>query len=278
MTRPRSLVPFVACTAAALVAGCRTDDDFAPPTPPDMSALVAAYTAPTGRLDGDAALEVAQGLAARAGDLRKALLLSTSIISAVESVSPEATETAEGGLVTARTQGLSGTFEFWQQVRWACYGPNGAGAPVDPQWGHIALNTLGGEAGFHPVAWGGFERCAMPYEGGVTQVLNGALQAHIPWGEAEGQPFVLDFDGTWLDDAGDEVSARIDFAIIGQTLALLQTTSSGSFRVDVAVESVRDILAGGGLTLKDADGEWRCTVSPDLDGGECSVGDRTVQW
>jgi len=278
MNRPRPLLPLVACSAAALVAGCRTDDDFAPPTPPDMSALVSAYAAPTGHLDAEAALEVVQGLAARAGDLKKALLLTTSIVSAVKGVEPDSMATTEGGLVTTRTQALNAIFEFWQEVQWACYGPDGAEAPIDPQWGRISLNTLGGQAGLYPVAWGGFERCVMPFEGERPQVINGDLKAHIPWGEAEGQPFVLDFDGSWLDDAGDEVSARIDFAVIGESLALLQTTSSGSFRVDVAIESIQDILAGGGLTLKDADSEWRCTVSPGLDGGACSVGERTVQW
>jgi hypothetical protein len=281
MYRPRPLLPLVACSAAALVAGCRTDDDFAPPTPPDMGALVEAYTRPTGRLNPTTAVEAAQGIAARADDLKKSLVLAKSVFEAVNDIGgagPSGTTTASEGLVSSRAQALTGSVELWQEVRWACYGPEGPDAAVDPQWGRIVLNTLADKAGLDPVAWGGFERCVMPSSAGFAQVIDGALNVHIPWGAATGAPFIFDFDGSWLDDTGQAVEARIAFGVLDRAVALLQETSTGSLRVEVTFEAIEDLLAGGGLRLTDADGAWTCSVGPGLEGGACTLDGRRVSW
>ena len=65
MNRPRPLLLLVVCPAALLVAGCRPDNDFAPPTPPDMSALFSAYAAPPGDLEPGAPSRAGRVLAAR---------------------------------------------------------------------------------------------------------------------------------------------------------------------------------------------------------------------
>ena len=275
----------VACGLLGLLAsGCRTDDDVQVPKAPSMSALVRAYEQPTGALDTESGVLLTESLIAKARDLRAAALLIQSVRNAVDGVDGKddtnesaLTSDPDARLYSEVEQGLEGSLDLWTKVTWICFGWEGPTAPVDAKWGKVVLNALGNTTGLSDVIWGNLSRCKLLQDDGGQQELTGDLKFRFPQ-DVENPELLFDFEGTWLDPDGKPIRLDLDFALLGDTLSVLQTTDAGTFRVDLEKESARDLLVGGGIQVTDAEGTWSCSVTPDLRGGRCDAGGNEVSW
>jgi hypothetical protein len=281
----REVLRVFACGLLGLLAaGCRTDDDVELPKAPSMSTLIRAYEQPTGALDSESGVLLTESLIAKARDLKAAALLIESVVNAVDGVDGKddtdasaLTADPDARLYSEVEQGLTGSLDLWTKVTWICFGWEGPTAPVDTKWGKVVLNALGNTKGLSDVIWGNLSRCKLLQDDGGQQELSGALKFRFPQ-DVENPELLFDFEGTWLDPDGKPVRLDLDFALLGETLSVLQTTDAGTFRVQVPLQSARDLLVGGGLQVTDAEGTWSCTATPDLRGGRCSAGGDEVAW
>lgn len=274
------------------LAGCRHEDDFNPPTPPDMSALLSAYEQPTGALTAGSAVQLAQGLVSKAKDLRAAAVLVGSLSNALASLDTAKDKEASGltaedespvseaggdGRATV-SQALSGSIDLWMRASWICTGWDGADAPVDDKWGRIVLNAIGSAKALGDVFWGRFDDCQLLQTDGLQQKIDGTVDVRVPTTGADTTDLLVRFAGTWLGADGKLADLDVDFRLFEGTLSTLQDTEKGSFVVEMPFAQLESLLQGGGLAVRDAGGAWSCTFGTNLEGGACQRGDDSVSW
>ncbi len=151
------------------LAGCSgsRDEPLEKPKPPDMSALRAAYDAPSGVLDDALMQQVATQASDAAGRL-SALAVDEQLLGAVESALAEleaenasgtqATRTSWSEAIGTRRQALAIEGDGWLRATRICNGWGTEPAP-DPDNGTIVLTASFSESGPDPTLWGSANAC-----------------------------------------------------------------------------------------------------------------------
>lgn len=169
-----SLLASVLVLAACV--GCAEEQPR--PTPPDLSALTAAYAAPTGEVTRESTIEL---LDQAATDL--ALVSDAqAFIGLIQLMFTDLAGVAEGedGLAVQRSgltvAGVEADAGGWIVYHRTCPSANGKGVR-----GSIEATALIGLDGFEPVIWGALADCRVDGSG-----MDGDLALHIDW--ADGAP------------------------------------------------------------------------------------------
>jgi hypothetical protein len=152
-----------ACLVLGLdLLGCQArSEPVDKPAPPDMSALVSAYQAPTAPLDQDTAealwdaVHAVVDLLNRAG-IDQALL--DAIQAAVDAhVSGQRTQSTGSDVAQIRQRALDG--DGYVRITRICNGWGPDPVPDAEANGQVELTAGFTETGFDPVIWGAFRRC-----------------------------------------------------------------------------------------------------------------------
>lgn len=248
--------------AALAALGCA--EEVAPPTPPDLSALVRQYEQPSGTVTAETARQLVEQAATTLGLISNPdalFTLASDLFDAFADRKPVSrTAAVEAGLAqqaqAVTVGGVAVDAGAWMIYRRACPRANGNGALGALEM--TALTDL--DAGFRPVIWGRAVDCrfieADAEAGAAGSRIDGAIALHIDW----------------TDDGVGRVILRVDGAL---TLAgtLLEGIISLSWQT---VEAGTEILThftladGGGflvgslndrLVIEGANGRFLCDAS-----------------
>ncbi len=160
--------------------GCGGADVAEKPTPPDMSALIDAYRAPTGDLDAASLNDVV----ALITETVAAIDSADALVSLLDEILDGALEETGSGIapvgksIGMRQQAVSLEGDGFVEIRYICSG-FGANAPIDEdENGSIRLTATFTEAGVDPVVWGNLAGCKET-TGDGDLVIDGEANLHL---------------------------------------------------------------------------------------------------
>jgi hypothetical protein len=251
--------------AAVTVAACTPETEPAP-TAPDMQPLVAAYSAPDGRLTRETAPLLVEALIERGRTLESVAALVDSFSNANSgfgsALEEDDTEQSESGL-SVRRQGQTSNFDGWGRVQYIC--PGWADGSVDRRWGIIELFALLESGGISEVVWGAAKQCHLP--GTQNQQFHGELRYHV-------ETQILAFDGDLTPEGGTAAPLQFHVQLLEEGISHQIDLEDGSGFV-VTLFGADEGLQ---LTVTDVDGPWGCGADETTFQGRCERGDEVLEW
>jgi hypothetical protein len=168
----------ITCAPLALLAliGCTQDAIVEQPTPPDMSALLGSYRAPSATFDRDVAQQALDLALEQFGLVADSAVFDTLLGTVNDGLAAEEGEEQAQGLAVQR-QGLALEGEGFLRIKRVCpgWGDEGVNEARD---GKLDLTMNFSDAGIAPVIWGGAQGCR--YGAAEQQaLLDGDLQIHL---------------------------------------------------------------------------------------------------
>ncbi len=264
--------------SACLLAACGEQEpkDIDKPTPPDMSALMAIYEAPTGTFDQDSALvaaDAAHDIAQQIAELGIDQALQGTVLEAVDAKLNGET-TTQGSIGTHRDYQTDG--EGYLLVTRICNGW-GAEPMPDPMNGDLRLTVGFTEQGVDAVVWGKATSCQYAQgshrillhglDGAAAGELRLSFGSPVAFDQVAARPMLLDLDiAAELD--GTETLADFDFRIdpLTGTLELRVAVADG----DIIVSASTSLLTG----VRAKNGNFGCNESTRT----CMAGPQTVTF
>lgn len=235
------------------------------PTPPDMSALLARYEAPSAPMDLDTVSEIVVrqqevlGLFQDLGGMQP-LLESLFAMGGGASASTD-TESVEAGLAPLDVEAVHGALQAGGQVvegdgylflTRVCEGWDGATVPDEATNGSIRLTAVFDDEGFDPVVWGVAEGCRIP-NGEHRLLFDGKVRIHsgtLFSGDTAALEILLSFEGR----------ADYDDKTYETDMSFRSLVSRERLEIDLEVEggNVLFFTAGDAQGFEAANGSWDC--------------------
>jgi hypothetical protein len=259
---------------AALVLTACQKEQKKPPTPPDMSALVAAYGSADGRLTPQAAPVLVAGFLDDVKNAAGLLSLTQAVVGLLPAFGGAGADAGVGqgqSALAEREDALSTRGDLWAKLTHRC-GPDKAD-------GDIVLENVveGGLGNLRPgkVTWGTVDACRIPADD-VVHVLTGDVQVYVPdFADVGHAGLLVSFLGEWTRGADAPVDLNLDLRIADGVLYLRRHLPDGQrFLVGLRLGDG----PGSPLRVVDRDGEWGCTLSEDAASGTCTRGAAEVAW
>ncbi len=241
------------------------------PSPPDLSALEAAYASPTRAFDAEAAIEVEQLIEAKAKalvNLEHLGVIAQSLLSGL----------AEEDGAAARVTGIAPIVfegEGYARIERICTGHGEPTPPIDKASnGHIELTAGYSEQGLDPVLFGGAFAC-QEQAGNVRLALAGQMALsvgdNLKLAELnEPTPVLFDLSGfSFRVNDVEVVSGGFDFQVCRG-----EQTHCAPGHLEVLVSLTSGTLvwffapSDGGFGFRAANGRWTC----DAGAATCSDG------
>jgi hypothetical protein len=238
------------------------------PTPPDMSALIAAYDHPDLVLDQQTMPAAAEARTPIAAVVQKAIELVPVVQKAIEDSANEASRTQS----PPRSPGLraQGGFEGegFARVDRICYGWEQPYRP-DPANGYLHLTVGFTEQGVDPIIWGTAEACKMGIKG-ANMTLNGSVTVAL------GAQSVMPEDLRTRPEIW-QIRLAVDTSVGSESWdADFRVEPSGSLQYRVFVGDLFAVyfeeLVERGLLA--ANGRFTC----DFDGHTCTSAGASLSW
>ena len=258
-----------------ILAGCAAEEQRTKPTPPDMSALVAAYAAPSRTFDEQAAVEIQQRVEQEVRELGDA----SGIIDAIEAAIAALGEEPQARLAPGRAPiVLEG--EGFAKVTRVCSGHGAPPPPVDKDANGFVELTVGyTQQGLDPVVFGNAVGCkeqlagsALDLAGEVHLFIGNNLQVD----QLPDTPIMFELAGFSLAADGTPVLSETGFDF--QVCRGAATTCvPGSFELLIGLPGDASLVFFIDLATKSggfraANGKWEC----DFVAGTCSDGVTTI--